>query len=119
MPTTDTRSSPRRGEVWTVALLRDPHSPRPCLVISENTRNQYAPNLLVVPIFSSAPQGPTRVALRAGQGGVLHDSVLMCDQLITVLRDDLVRGPLGQPVPVSILKAVVLAIRIAVGDPTV
>lgn len=110
---------PRRGEVWLIALLRDPHTPRPCLVISENTRNQHAPNLLVIPIFTSAPGGPTRVHIQAGQGGVRHDSVLMCDQLITVLRGDLVRGPLGPSVPVSILEAAVTAIRVAVGDPTV
>jgi len=42
----------------------------------------------------------------------------MCDQLITVLHDDLARGPLGAPVPVSILKAIVQAIRVAIGDPT-
>ncbi len=118
MPTTATRRRPRRGEIWLVGLLRDPHSPRPCLIASENTRNQYATNLLVVPIFTSAPAGPTRVSLQAGQGGVRHDSVLMCDQLITVLHDDLARGPLGAPVPVSILKAIVQAIRVAIGDPT-
>ena len=116
---TVTRHNPRRGDIWLVALLRDPHSPRPCLVISENTRNQFTSNLMVVPIFTGAPAGPTRVSLRAGQGGIRHDSILMCDQLITVLHDDLVRGPLGASVPVSILKAVVSAVRISIGDPTV
>lgn len=101
------------------SLLDAPHSPRPCLVISENTRNHYTTTVMVVPIYTSAPDGPTRAPIAAGQGGVRHGSVLMCDQLITVLHDDLVRGPLGPGVPVSLLKAVVASIRIAVGDPTV
>ena len=112
------RRVPVRGELWTVAIPDDPHVPRPCLVVSDNTINTQG-HVLAVPIWTSAPSGPTRIPLRQGTGGISHDSVLMCDYVTRVPAARLHSGPLGSLVPIDVRKAVVRAIRIAIGDPTV
>lgn len=110
-------ADPRRGEVWPVSQPGDPHAPRPCLVISENDRNQHAATVLIVPIQTAAAPGPTRIPLRAGQGGVQHDSVLMGDDITRVRKAWLGARPYGS-ITVDVLKKVLVAIRIACGDPT-
>ena|SRR5690349_12849404 len=109
--------NPRRSEVWPVSQPGDPHAPRPCLIISENERNQYATSVLVVPIWTSSPQGPTRVPLRAGEGGIAHASVLVCDDVTRIHKRYLGERAYGS-VTVAVLKKTVQAIRIAIGDPT-
>ena len=109
---------PRRGDVWyvyTPGQPDDPHQPRPALVISENTRNRRADDVIVVPIFSAGRASPTHVPLEPGVGGVPHASVLFCEELATLDRDFLHDGPLGPGVPAAILEQTVNAIIVAVG----
>ncbi len=84
-------------------------------MISENTRNRRSDDVIVVPIFSTGRASPTHVPLEAGTGGVLHASVLFCEEIATLDRDFLHDGPLGTAVPASILDETVNAIIIAVG----
>ncbi len=102
--------------VYTPGQADDPHQPRPALVISEDIRNALRDDLMVVPLFSSGRPGPTRVELPAGAGGVRRTSMLFCEELTTIDRDFLRRGPLGRPVSTQLLAAVVRAIRRALGD---
>lgn len=94
----------------------DPHQPRPALVVSENVRNRLRDDLIVIPAFSTGKLGPTRVPVPAGVGGLTRPCVLFCEEITTIDRDFLRRGPLGQPIPAPILDAVVVAIRRATGD---
>lgn len=108
---------PRRGEIWyihTPGQPVDPHQPRPGLVISGDIRNRRRDHLIVVPIYSAGPLGPTRVPLSQGTGGIDHDSVLFCEELATIDRYFLADGPLGPPVSEGLLDLVVAAINIAV-----
>ncbi|MBI4491275.1 MAG: type II toxin-antitoxin system PemK/MazF family toxin [Chloroflexi bacterium] len=110
---------PRRGEIWwvhTPGQPYDPHQPRLGLVISEDVRNELADDVIVVPIFSSGALGPTRVALRAGVGGVDHDSVIFCEEITTLHEDYLEEGPLGPRVADALLDQVVHAMRRAIGE---
>lgn len=110
---------PRRGEIWfvmTPGQPDDPHQPRPALVVSENVRNRLRDDVMVVPIFSSGRLGPTRLALKGGAGGLPHDSVLFCEELTTIDRDFLARGPLGPQAPPELMERVLLAVRRALGD---
>ncbi|GAC1458156.1 MAG: hypothetical protein NVSMB8_06520 [Candidatus Limnocylindrales bacterium] len=110
---------PRRGEIWTVLVPGqpdDPHQPRPALVVSEDVRNALTDDLIVVPLFSRGTSGPTRVTLPAGGGGVARAGVLFCEELTTIDRDFLRRGPLGPVVEEQILEQVCRAIRRAVGE---
>jgi len=114
-----TATHPRRGEIWMVhtpGQPDDPHQPRPALVVSEDIRNRLQDDLIVVPAFSAGRLGPTRVAAVAGAGGLPRDSVLFCEEITTIDRDFLHRGPLGSRVPRGLMEAVVRAIRRAVGE---
>lgn len=114
-----TAQVPRRGEIWrafTPGQPRDPHQPRPVLVISEDVRNLYRDSAIVVPIFSRGRRGPTRVSLRGGVGGIDHDSIVFCEEITTIHYDFLAEGPLGPPVPGSVLEAVLRAVRRALGE---
>jgi mRNA-degrading endonuclease toxin of MazEF toxin-antitoxin module len=110
---------PRRGEIWLVDTPNqpdDPHQPRPSLIVSENRRNLVTSTVMIVPIFSSARSGPTRVPIRAGTGGIFHDSVLACEQLATLSKKFVVDGPLGESVSPSFMGRVNRAIRRALGE---
>lgn len=112
------RSTPRRGAIWsayTPGQPDDPHQPRPALVISDDIRNRRTDDVIVVPIFSGGRRSPTRVPIAAGVGGIVHNSVLFCEELATIDRDFMRDGPLGPPVPAALLEQVVAAILIAVG----
>src|SRR5690349_9407338 len=96
------RIRPRCGEIWAVYLPGqpyDPHQPRPALVVSNNARNRWSDDVIVVPIFSRGRSGSTHVPLKAGIGGLRHDSVAFCEEITTIHRDFLVDGPFGPPVP--------------------
>ncbi len=118
-PATSGRRVPRRGEIWSVAVPGDPHAPRPFLVVSDPLVHAFWGDFLMIPLWTSAPAGPTRVPIRAREGGIQHDSVLLCDQITRIPRG-FVRGdrPIGGPVPVSIMKAVMKAVLITLGDPS-
>ncbi len=48
---------------------------------------------MVVPAFSSGRLGPTRVPVPAKSGGLPRDSVLYCEQVTTIDKELLQRGP--------------------------
>jgi mRNA interferase MazF len=112
-------AAPRRGELWLVMTPGqpdDPHQPRPALVVSDDIRNRMTDDLIVVPLFSRGSAGPTRVRLPAGSGGLEHASMVFCDEVTTIDRDFLRRGPLGQRLDQTAMDAVVRAIRRAIGE---
>ena len=111
---------PQRGQIWwgsTPDRPSDPHQPRPLLVISVDARNRHTDHVLAIPIFTTIPLGPTRVPIARGIGGLIHDSVLCCEEICTVEHDylDMETGPLDPLVPEEILdqicEAIVNAIR--------
>jgi len=73
-------------------------------------------DVIVIPIFTSRRLGPTRVTIDKGMGGLDHDSVLFCEEITTLIRDFLEAGPLGDPVPESLLRRVLRAVRRALGE---
>ncbi|TAK37192.1 MAG: type II toxin-antitoxin system PemK/MazF family toxin [Chloroflexota bacterium] len=110
---------PRRGQIWNVftpGQPQDPHQPRPALVISADARNVAEDDIIVAPIFTRGATGPTHVPIRRGIGGLGHDSVIFCEEITALDVDSLSQGPLGDAVPESLLRRVVRAVRIAIGD---
>jgi mRNA-degrading endonuclease toxin of MazEF toxin-antitoxin module len=102
--------------VYTPGQPDDPHQPRPALVVSEDVRNSLRDDLVIVPIFSTGRLGPTRVPLPSRAGGLRRPGVLFCEEICTIDRDFLDRGPLGRRLTPRALQAVVRAVRRALGD---
>lgn len=94
----------------------DPHQPRPALIVSDDVRNRLTDDVIVVPLFSRGRLGPTRVEIPAATGGVPHASVAFCEEITTVDRDFLGRGPLGRRLEPALMAAVVRATRRAIGE---
>jgi mRNA-degrading endonuclease toxin of MazEF toxin-antitoxin module len=86
------------------------------LVVSDDIRNGMTDDLIVVPLFTRGRTGPTRIQVVAGSGGLQHTSVAFCDEIATIDRDFLRRGPLGPRLDQSVMEAVVRGIRRAVGE---
>lgn len=119
MTESDEAPSPGRGEIWSVDLPNqptDPNTPRPALVVSVDVRNRLAGDVLVVPLSGNVRPLPTHVLIPAGVGGQRDDSMAKCEQLTTLDKRFLVRGPFGGRVPAPLLDDVVRAIRRAVGE---
>ena len=115
---------PKKGEIWWVSIPNqphDPHQPRTCVIVSDNGRNQFANDVIVVPTTSQAPRRPhpeMHVHLPAGEGGLPKSSYAKCDQVTTVDKDllDKRKGPLGTPIAFAYRLAIITGIRRAVGD---
>lgn len=84
--------------------------------MSEDLRNRLTDDVIVVPIFSRGAEGPTHVRVGRGIGGLRNDGVLFCEELTTLDRDFLSRGPWGPAVPGEVLSAVIRAVRRALGE---
>ena len=83
---------PRRGEICLFALDKE----RPALVISNNALNRFSLDVCVVPISKAQyRQFSLRPKLRAGQGGLVYESWLKCDQVTTIEIATAVFPPLG------------------------
>ncbi len=69
---------------------------RPALVISPDYRNQWASDLIVLPCSSRMRVGPTLVALKKGEAGLLSPSVIHCEQPITLRKAEVEERALGE-----------------------
>ena len=98
------------------AQPRDPHQPRPVLVISHDRQNRWGNTVIAVPIFSRGTPDLMHLPIARGVGGLPHDSVLFCDNVSAVDKRLVVEGPYGRPVPDALLDQVVLGVRRAIGD---
>jgi len=80
-----------------------------------DVRNRLANDVMVVPASSVLRPAPTHVHLCRGEGGVRKDSVLKCEQLITLPKEALGSVALGGPRSTATMVAVEKAIRRAIG----
>ena len=88
---------PRRGEVYLVSL--DPtvgaeiRKTRPSVVVQNNPANRGSPITIVAAVTSQfeEPLYPTEVLVRAPEGGLTGDSVVLLNQIRSVDKGRLVR----------------------------
>ena len=85
-------------------------------MVSIDIRNHLAGDVLVVPLSTQLRPLPTHVLLPAGVGGQRRDSMAKCEQITTLDKRFLVRGPYGGRVPSALLDQVVRAVRRAIGE---
>ena len=111
---------PQKGEVWFVKIPNqpdDPHQPRPAIVVSRDARNGYATDVMVVPVFSEATAfNDCYVPIPAKEGGLSKDSIAKCDQITTISKRMLAKGPLGTRIDPALMRQIHHAIRRALGE---
>ena len=97
-----------RGELYLASL--DPvlgseqGGTRPVLIVSRNALNASAPIVIVVPLTrrqNKARLYPTHVEVRAGDGGLPKDSVVLCEQ-VRVVSKERIGKRIGQISPNSL-----------------
>ncbi len=108
---------PRRGEICLVRLPGQPHDlkDRPALVISVDVRNRLANDIIVVPLSTTLRPAPTHVELPAGEGGLKETSMAKCEQLTTLDKSFLIRGPFAGTIRPGFMEKVERAIQRAIG----
>ena len=110
-------SSPRRGEIYLVRLpghLSDTKT-RPALVVSMDVRNRLAHDVIVVPLSTTLRPAPTHVLLPAGEGGLKDTSMAKCEQVTTLDKAFLLRGPFAGSISPSLMQNIENAIQRAIG----
>ena len=74
------------------ALGAEIHKTRPALILQNDVGNQHSPVTIVAAITSNlARQGPTGVLVKAPEGGLTVDSIVLLNQIRTVDKRRLVK----------------------------
>jgi mRNA-degrading endonuclease toxin of MazEF toxin-antitoxin module len=113
---------PQNGEIWYVNIPNQPsdhHQPRTAIIVSTNGRNKTATDIIVVPTTSSEnfrPHPELHIYIPALEGGLPRDSYAKCDQVTTIGKCLLAKGPLGAPIHLKYRWSIVDAVRVALGD---
>lgn len=109
---------PRRAHLYWVRIPDEPGGKRrPALVVSPDSRNRLANDVIVVPVSSVLRDAPTHVRLRTREGGLERASLAKCEQITTLRRDRLASRPIGGSVPPSRMVEIEKAILRAIGVP--
>ena len=110
-------SYPRCGEIYLVQIPNKPKDQknRPALIVSLDVRNRLADDVIAVPLSTTLRQAPTHVLIEKGNGGLHKDSMAKCEQITTLDKSLLVRGPFAGKLSQEILKEVLKAIMNALG----
>ena len=110
-------SYPHRGEIYIVKLLGQPKDTksRPALIVSMDVRNRLANDVIVVPITTHLRSSPTHVELAEKVGGLDKASMAKCEQVTTLDKSLLIRGPFSGTISPIKMAEVEKAIQRAVG----
>lgn len=104
---------PRRGGIFLVSIPDDPKD-RPAIIISSDVLNRFANDVAVVSLTTiEHTKFSARVPLSVGEGGLRKRSWAKCDQVTTVNKRRLVRGPFKGSVSATTLSEIEDAIRLA------
>ncbi len=97
---------PHQGEIYLIRALKalGDTKKRPAVVVSINVRNQLSSSVLVVPFTSDLTSGetPTRILVKAGEGGLSIDSLALCDNISAIRKSYLEQGAYGVISPESL-----------------
>lgn len=110
--------APQRGCLYWVSIPGEPAAKRrPALVVSVNSRNRLAGDVLVIPASTTLRPAPTHVQLKRGTGGLPRDSVLKCEQITTLPKRLLRESALGGQLSAALLEDVERGVLRAIGVP--
>ncbi len=108
---------PKRGEIYLVNLPSKPKDikNRPALVVSLDIRNKLANDIIVVPLSTNLRPSPTHILLQKDEGGLSKTSMVKCEQVTTIDKNLLIRGPFAGKINNAKMKEIEKAIMIAIG----
>jgi len=108
---------PKRGKIYLVNLPSKPKDikNRPALVISLDIRNELANDIIVVPLSTNLRSSPTHVLLEEGEGGLLKASMAKCEQITTIDKFLLIKGPFAGRINLEKVREIEKAVMIAIG----
>lgn len=108
---------PKRGEVYLVKLPGQPvdTKARPALIVSLDVRNRLANDVIVVPISTTLRPSPTHVELPAGEGGLSQASMAKAEQITTLDKSFLLRGPFAGVISPGKMTDIEKAVQRAIG----
>jgi len=108
---------PKRGEIYLIKLPSKPDDikNRPALVVSMDIRNELANDVIVLPLSTNLRKAPTHVLLNEGEGGLLKTSIVKCEQITTLDKSFLIKGPFAGKISDEKMKEIEKAIMISVG----
>jgi mRNA interferase MazF len=112
-------TSPRRGEVYLVSfdptLGAEIKKTRPALILQNNVANRYSPITIVAAITSQVGEKlyPTEVFVRAPEGGLRTDGVILLNQIRSIDKRRLMKR-LGH-LKIETMEHVNQALRISLG----
>ncbi len=108
---------PQRGVIYLVKLPGHPRDrkARPALVVSLDIRNRLANDVMVVPLSTTLRTAPTHVQIEQREGGLDHVSMAKCEQLTTLDKAFLLRGPFAGKVRDATMAEIERAIMRAIG----
>lgn len=109
--------NPKRGEIYLVNLPSKPKDikNRPALVVSLDIRNRLANDIIVVPLSTTLRPAPTHVLLQEREGGLSKASMAKCEQVTTIDKSLLIRGPFARKISDEKMIEIERAIMIAIG----
>ena len=110
-------TNPERGEIYLVRLPGQPKDKkaRPALIVSLDVRNRLANDVIVVPISTNLRASPTHVELAPKEGGLAQTSMAKCEQITTLDKSFLIRGPFSGKISFEKMTEVETAIQKAIG----
>lgn len=110
-------SYPKRGEIYLVRLPGQPKDvkARPALIVSLDVRNHLANDVVVVPISTTLRPSPTHVELPKEEGGLDQTSMAKCEQITTLDKSFLIRGPFSGAITPGKMAQVEKAIQVSIG----
>jgi len=108
---------PKRGEIYLVNLpsKQKDFKNRPALIISLDIRNKLANDVIVIPLSTTLKQSPTHVLLESGEGGLTKNSMAKCEQVTTLDKEFLIKGPFDGKITHQKILEIENSIMIAIG----
>lgn len=109
----------KRGEVYYADLSpvvgSEQGGVRPVLVIQNNIGNKYSPTIIIAAITSQMNKAklPTHIEIKAGNYGLVKDSVLLLEQIRTIDRKRM-KDKIGR-CDANFMKKVNAALAISIG----
>lgn len=94
MPMKNEDRAPKIGEVYMMKFEgtgSEQAGCRPALVFQNNVGNAYSPNVIVLPLTSKLKKSnqPTHVVVPAEGTGLARDSMVLCENPVSVSKDKL------------------------------